>query len=83
MEVFLEDCLSLFIKKKKMVITKGAKVRVLRKESFWYNQTGLVVTVDQSAVRYPVLVRFEKVNYAGTNNSNFALDELKAVEKKA
>jgi photosystem I subunit 4 len=65
-----------------MVITKGVKVKVLRKESYWFNQTGLVITVDQSAVKYPVLVRFEKVNYSGTNNSNFAIDELKAIESK-
>jgi photosystem I subunit 4 len=65
-----------------MVITKGVKVKVLRKESYWFNQTGLVITVDQSAVKYPVLVRFEKVNYSGTNNSNFAIDELKAIENK-
>ncbi len=61
------------------MIGRGSKVRILRKESYWVNQIGTVATVDQGAVRYPALVRFESVNYAGTNANNFALDELKEV----
>jgi len=38
--------------------------------------------VDQSGIRYPAVVRFEKVNYSGTNTNNFALDELVEVEGK-
>jgi photosystem I subunit 4 len=38
--------------------------------------------VDQSGIRYPVVVRFESVNYAGTNTNNFALDELVEVKKE-
>jgi photosystem I subunit 4 len=30
----------------------------------------------------PALVRFENVNYSGTNTNNFALDELKEVIEK-
>lgn len=58
------------------MVTRNSKVRILRKESYWFNQIGTVVTVDQSGIRYPVLVRFENVNYSGTNTNNFGLDEL-------
>ena len=59
------------------MVEKGAKVRIVRKESYWYNQTGTVISVEKSAViRYPVVVRFESVNYSGTNTNNFALTEL-------
>ena len=64
------------------MVGRGAQVRILRKESYWFNQVGTVATVDQSGIRYPALVRFENVNYAGTNSNNFALDELKEVEEK-
>lgn len=63
------------------MINRGSVVRIRRKESYWYNQLGTVATVDQSGIRYPAVVRFENVNYAGTNTNNFALDELVEVEK--
>lgn len=59
---------------------KGSKVKNLRKESYWYNEIGTIVTIDKSGGKYPVLVRFTKVNYSGTNSTNFSLDELEEVK---
>lgn len=63
------------------MVDRNNTVRILRKESYWFNQVGTVATVDKSGIRYPVVVRFENVNYSGTNTNNFAIDELIVVEK--
>lgn len=63
------------------MVERNDTVRILRKESYWFNQVGNVASVDKSGIRYPVVVRFENVNYSGTNTNNFAIDELIVVEK--
>jgi hypothetical protein len=47
---------------------------------FVSDRSGSVATIAKSGDRYPVVVRFEKVNYAGVATNNFALDELVEVE---
>lgn len=65
------------------MVNKGSKVRVLRKESYWFNKVGVVVSVEKSsAIRYPVVVRFDSVNYNGTNTNNFALAELLTLKEE-
>ena len=63
------------------MLKKGSKVRILRKESYWFNKIGTVSSVEKSEViRYPVVVRFESVNYSGTSTNNFSLGELDSLD---
>ncbi len=71
-----------------MAISRGQMVRVKRPECYWYNEVGKVASVDKTdpLPRYPITVRFEKVNYnaiqgvdGGINANNFAEDELEEI----
>nr|YP_009399381.1 photosystem I reaction center subunit IV [Kapraunia schneideri]ARW68987.1 photosystem I reaction center subunit IV [Kapraunia schneideri] len=57
------------------MLQKGSKVKILRKESYWYQDCGTVVKVDKG-VNYSVVVRFVKTTYSGVNTNNFAESEL-------
>ena len=46
------------------------------KWSYWYQETGKVASIDESAVLYGITVRFEKVNYNGVNTANFHPSEF-------
>lgn len=59
------------------MIKKGDKVKILRKDSYWYNKIGIVVNTEKSdLIKYPVTIRFSSVNYNEVNTNNFSLTEI-------
>ena len=61
------------------MVARKDKVRILRKESYWFQDVGTVTSIDKTGIKYPVIVRFEKVNYAGINTNNFAENEVEVI----
>lgn len=62
------------------MINKGDKVKILRKESYWYNKIGTVINIEKAEnIRYPITIRFQLVNYSGVNTNNFSAQELEKV----
>lgn len=62
------------------MLKRGVKVKILRKVSYWYNKIGTVTTVDQSGIKYPIIVRFDACNYSGIITNCYASDELSEIE---
>ncbi|KAL9139514.1 Photosystem I psaE [Amphidinium carterae] len=63
---------------------KGSQVRILRPESYWFQQRGTVVNVNQKTnIKYPVTVKFDFVNYANVNTNGFALWEVEELKEGA
>mmetsp|Transcript_69444 Transcript_69444/g.166478 ORF Transcript_69444/g.166478 Transcript_69444/m.166478 type:complete len:137 (+) Transcript_69444:99-509(+) len=61
---------------------KGSQVRILRPESYWFQQRGTVVNVNQKTnIKYPVTVKFDFVNYANVNTNGFALWEVQELKE--
>lgn len=60
------------------MISKGSKVKVLRKESYWYQDVGTVFKVEEN-IKYAIAVRFTRQSYNGVNINNFNESELVVV----
>merc|ERR1712129_248734 len=59
---------------------KGSTVKILRPGSYWFQEKGTVVNVNQKPeVKYPVTVKFQMTNYANVNTNGFALWEVEEV----
>ena len=61
------------------MITKGSRVKVLRKESYWYQDTGTVFKVEED-IKYPIAVRFTRCAYNNVSINNFSENELAVID---
>ena len=60
------------------MISKGSKVKVLRKESYWYQDVGTVFKVEDN-IKYPIAVRFTRQSYNGVLINNFSQNEVAVI----
>ena len=75
--------------KRQMSFARKDKVRILRPESYWFNQIGEIVSIDKSPnMRYPVTVKFVKCDFkafsgvdGGANTSMFSMNEIEAAAR--
>ena len=82
----IDNSYSEISERSQMSFARKDKVRILRPESYWFNQIGEIVSIDKSpAMRYPVTVKFEKCDFkafsgvdGGANTSQFSVKELEA-----
>lgn len=56
-------------------LKKGDTVRILRPESYWYRQLG-VITAIESSERYGISCRFSNCNYQGNFVAKFSDTEI-------
>ena len=60
------------------MIKKGSRVKILRKESYWYQDIGTVFKVEEN-IKYPIAVRFNRQSYNGVTINNFSENEVAAI----
>ena len=62
-----------------MALKRGSNVKILKKESYWFQEVGKIASIDDTEVLYGITVRFEKVNYNGVTTANFHKNEIMEV----
>lgn len=61
------------------MVSRGSIVRVMRPESYWFQECGSVATISKTGDRYPVVVRFEKVCTRARRALAAAVGQMRAV----